>query len=136
MTARRPQKSGDHVPPPLPDIQDLLSRVRRQVDKAKTLEVKTGYIDIGIEEFKQIKVKGWRQYRYPYEQHALDDPQPFWDYDSDLDQAINELGILRQSLLIADADRRHQSKRPHPRLPQCQYLAYRPRSYQHRPIQR
>jgi len=28
----------------------------------------------------------------------------FWDYDSDLNKAVTELGILRQSLLLADAD--------------------------------
>jgi len=100
--------------PPLPDIQALLSRVKRQVDKAKTLEVKTGYLDIGIEELKQIKVDGWRQYDTITEQHALNDPQPFWDYDSDLDKAVNELGILRQSLLLADTDRTASVKAPAP----------------------
>ena len=93
------------VIPPLPDIQALLSRVRRQVDKAKTLEVKTDYIDIGIAELKQIKDRGERQYHTLTEQNALDDPQPFLDYSSDLDEATNELCILRMSLLVEDADR-------------------------------
>jgi hypothetical protein len=92
------------VIPPLPDIQALLSRVRRQVDKAKTLEVKTGYIDIGIAELKQIKDRGERQYHTLTEQDALDDPQPFLDYNSDLDEATNELCILRMSLQVKDAD--------------------------------
>ena len=100
--------------PTLPAVQDLLSRIKSQVDKAKTLEIKTGYIDIGIEEFKQIKVKGWRQYHALTEQHDLPDPQPFWDYDADLDQAISELGIIRQSLLIADAARAASAKAPTP----------------------
>jgi len=91
--------------PPLPDIQAWVTKIRREVDKAKTTDGRVGFIDVGIDELKQIKGDGWRQYNELVAQHNLDDPDPFLSYDADLDKAINELGILRQRLILAESDR-------------------------------
>jgi len=91
--------------PPLPDFQVLVMRIRRQADKAKTIEARAGFIDVGIEELKQIKAEGWRQYHELVAQNRLDDPDPFWSYDSDIDKAISELEILRRRLILEEADR-------------------------------
>jgi len=91
--------------PPLPDIDGLVTRIKRQADKAKTFEGKVGFIDIGVEELKQIKAEGWRQYQELVDEHNLDDPDPFWRYDTDLDRAIKELSVLRQRMIVEESER-------------------------------
>lgn len=92
--------------PPLPDLPALISKIKRQADKAKTIEGKVGFIDVGIEELKQIKIDGLRQYHELVDQNNLDEPDPFWNYDADLDKQVNVLGIFRQRLLLEDAERK------------------------------
>ena len=78
-----------------------------------------GYIDVGIEELRQIKIDGWKQFHELVARNRLDDPDPFWSYDSDLDKAINDLGILRQRLILEESDRsapvrREEAPQPKP----------------------
>jgi hypothetical protein len=92
--------------PPLPDIATLVAKIKRQSDKAKSVERRVAFLDVGIEELNQIKMEGWAQYHELVDQKRLDDPDPFWHYDSELDLAINELRILRQRLILEEPERK------------------------------
>lgn len=108
---------------PLPDIQTLIAKIRRQADRAKTVESSVGFIDVGIEELKQIKLDGWRQYHELVDRRILDDPDPFWNYDTDLDKAINELGILRQRLILEESYQAAPVQREEPSQPKPVFTA-------------
>jgi predicted DNA-binding transcriptional regulator AlpA len=110
--------------PPLPDIAEKVNAVQRSVTKAKSFETKVGTIDLAIDELQGIKSEGWVQYQELVKGRALDDPDPFWDYDTKLDRAIWELSIHRKRLMLEEQDRSIQPPTPEPaKAPRLEFTA-------------
>jgi len=109
--------------PYLPDVSAKLEEVKRQVAKARTIDLKSGYIDLALDELDDIKKKGWKAFHVLTGKNRLDNPDPFLEYASVLDNTISELHQLRQRVLLAEAERTAKQAKPESTAPEVPTFA-------------
>ena len=94
------EESRPGVIPPLPDINQLLENTERSVLEAETVEIKTGYIDVGIKELTNYKADGKDIFREAERLGAVDAPDVFGDFDTAAASAIRHLQVLRARVIL------------------------------------
>jgi|GEM_PF-6722600 hypothetical protein len=86
--------------PPLPDINQLLENTERSVLEAGTVDIKTGYIDVGIKELTNYRADGKDIFREAERLGAVDEPDAFVDFNTAVASAIRRLKLLRARVIL------------------------------------
>ncbi|MGA2547934.1 MAG: hypothetical protein ABSF43_15405 [Rectinemataceae bacterium] len=94
------EESRPRVITPLPDINQLIENTERSVLEAETVEIKTGYIDVGIKELIKYMADGKDISREAERLGAVDEPDVFGDFDTAAASAIRHLKVLRARIIL------------------------------------
>ena len=98
-----PNSPDEHVGkqiklPILQDPLEIYQEVIKLVDKSKKTTTKLKYIDYGIQKLESMIAKGRQAFHELYPEGKINEPDDYWNYDTQSTNTIKELTVLRQKI--------------------------------------